>query len=88
MWDKAFAAYAFSQRPGPIIHCQRSILNSPPTAHFIFLQISICSDAIRNTLSTMEKNSDDDFNLDLNELESFIGLQVSRGVLAERNTPI
>ena len=34
------------------------------------------------------KIDDSDFNLHLNELESFIGLQLARGVLVGRNTPI
>ena len=35
-----------------------------------------------------EKIDDSNFNLHLDELESFIGLQLARGVLVGRNTPI
>ena len=43
---------------------------------------------IQKNTNNHGKKDNDDFDLHLDELESFIGLQISRGVLAGNNTPI
>ena len=51
--------------------------------------MNICSGVFRNTLSTTERKKDNDnFDLHVDELESFIGLQIARGVLVGKNTPV
>ena len=43
---------------------------------------------IQKNTNNHGKKDDDDFDLHLYELESFIGLQTARGLLAGNNTPI
>ena len=43
---------------------------------------------IQKNINNHGKKDDNDFDLHLDELESFIGLQIARGMLARNNTPI
>ena len=84
---RACAANVFSERPGPTSYCHRNIVHgSPYSAFHLFIDEHILKCVQKHTVNH-GRIDDSDFNLHLDELESFIGLQLARGVLVGRNTP-
>ena len=61
--------------------------DSPCSAFHLFIDEHILKCVQKHTINH-GKIDDSDFNLHLHELESFIGLQLARGVLVGRNTAI
>ena len=85
---RACAANVFSERPGPTSYCQRYIEHGSPYSDFqLFIDEHILKCVQKHSIN-YGKNDDSDFNLHLDELESFIGLQLARGLLVGRNTPV
>ena len=78
----------FSERHAPTSYCHRYIVHgSPYSAFHLFIDEHILKCVQKHTIN-QGRIYDSDFNLHLDELESFIGLQLARGVLVGRNTPI
>ena len=67
----------------PQVHCSRS----PYSALHLFLDEHHLKCVQKHTINHRKIN-DSDFNLHLDELESFIGLELALGVLVGKNTPI
>ena len=91
---RAWEAKVFSEHPGPTSYCHRNIVHgSPYSAFHLFIDEHILKCVQKHTINHRKiiydiKYNDSDFNLHLDELESFIGLQLARGVLVGSNTPI
>ena len=78
----------FSERPGPTSYCHRSVVNdSPYSAFHLFIDKHMLRCIQKRTINDGKKDNDD-FDLHVDELESFIGLQIARGVLVGKNTPV
>ena len=85
---RACAANVFSERSGPTPYCHRYIVHgSPYSAFHLFIDEHILKCVQKHTINH-GKIDDSDFKLLLDELESFIGLQLTRGVLVGRNALI
>ena len=85
---RASSSNVFSERSGPTCCCHRSVVNgSPYSAFHLFLDKHMLRCIQKHTISHGKKDNDD-FDLHVDELESFIGLQIARGVLVEKNTPV
>ena len=85
---RACAANVFSERPGPILYCHRYIVHgSSYSAFHLFIDEHILKCVQKHTINR-GRIDDTNFNLHLDELESFIGLKLAGGVLVGRNTPI
>ena len=78
----------FSERPGPTSYCHKSVVNgSPYSAFHLFIDEHMLRCIQKHTINHGKKDNDD-FDLHVDELESFIGLQIARRVLVEKNTPV
>ena len=78
----------FSERPGPTSYCHRSVVNgSPYSAFHLFIDEHMLRCIQKHTINHGKKDNDD-FDLHVDELESFIGLQIVRGVLIGKNRPV
>ena len=85
---RASAANLFSERPSPTSYCHRVVVQGSPYSAFHLFTDKYMLRCIQKNTNNHEKKDDDDFDLNLYELESFIGLQIARGVLAWNSTPI
>ena len=73
---------------GPTSYCHRSVVNSSPYSAFrLFIDEHMLRCIQKHTINHGKKDNDD-FDLHVDELESFIGLQIARGVLVGKNTPV
>ena len=78
----------FSERPVPTSYCHRYIVHgSHCSAFHLFIDEHILK-CFQKHMINHGKIDDSDFNLHLDELESFIGLELARCVLVGRNTLI
>ena len=85
---RASSSKVFAERPGPTSYCHRSVVNgSPYSAFHLFIDEHILKCIQKHTIDHGKKDNDD-FDLHVDELESFIGLQIARGVLVGKNTPV
>ena len=85
---RASLSNVFSGRPGPTSHCHRSVVNGNSYSAFhLFIDKHMLRCIQKHTINHGKKDNDD-FDLHLDELESFIGLQIARGVLVGKNTPV
>ena len=85
---RASSSNVFSERPGPTFYCHRSVVNgSPYSAFHLFLDVHMLRCIQKHTINHGKKDNDN-FDLHVDELESFIGLQIARGVLVGKNTPV
>ena len=87
---KALAANAFIERPGPTSYAYRYmyiVKDSPISAFHLFFDEPMLISIQKYTTShgTFDNKS---FSIHLDELESFIDLQLIRGVLVDKNTPL
>ena len=84
---RASSSNVFSERRGPTSYCHRSVVNgSPYSAFHLFIDEHMLKCIQKHTINHGKKDNDD-FDLHVDELESFIGLQIARGVLVGKNTP-
>ena len=68
-------------------YCHRSVVNGSPFSTFhLFIDEHMLRCIQKHTINHGKKDNDD-FDLHVDELESFIGLQIARGVLVGKNTP-
>ena len=78
----------FSERRGPTSYSHRSVVHgSPYSAFHLFIDEHMLRCIQKHTINHRKKDNDG-FDLHLDELESFIGLQIARGVLVGKNTPV
>ena len=85
---RASSSNVFSERPGPTFYCHRSVVNgSPYSAFHLFIDEHMLRCIQKHTINHRKKDNED-FDLHVDELESFIGLQIARGVLVGKNTPV
>ena len=85
---RASSSNVFLERPGPTSYCHRSVVNGRPYSAFhIFIDEHMLRCIQKHTINHRKKDNDD-FDLHVDELESFIGLQIARGVLVGKNTPV
>ena len=85
---RASSSNVFSERPGPTFYCYRSVVNgSPYSAFHLFIDEHMLRCIQKHSMNHGKKNHND-FDLHLDELESFIGLQIARGVLVGKNTSV
>ena len=85
---KAAAENVFSERPGPTPYSHRSVrVGSPLSAFRLFIDETMLRSIQKFTIKH-GKTDNDNFSMDIEELEKFIGLQIARGVLVDKNTPI
>ena len=85
---RASSSNVFSERPGPTSCCHRSVVNgSPHSAFHLFIDEHMLRCIQKHTINHGNKDNDD-FDLHIDELESLIGLQIARGVLVGKNTPV
>ena len=85
---RASSSNVFSERPGPTSYCHRSVVNGGPYSAFhLFLDKHMLRCIQKHTINYGKKDNDN-FDLHVDELESFIGLQIARGVLVGKNTPV
>ena len=86
--ERASSSNVFLERPGPTSYCHRSVVNgSPYSAFHLFIDEHMLRCIQKHTINHGKKDNDD-FDLHADELESFIGLQIARGVLVGKNTRI
>ena len=85
---RASSSNMFSERPGPTSYCHRSVVNgSPYSAFHLFIDEHMIRCIQKHTIDHRKKDNDD-FDLHVDELESFIGFQIAPGVLVGKNTPV
>ena len=78
----------FSERTGPTAYAQRGIRpQSPLSAFRLFIDEPMLRSILKFTVNHGKANNPN-FSVEIRELEKFIGLQIERGVLVEKNTPI
>ena len=71
---RASSSNGFSERPGPTSYCHRSVVNgSPYSAFHLFIDEHMLRCIQKHTINHGKKDNDD-FDLHVDELESFIGL--------------
>ena len=74
---RASSSNVFSERPGPTSYCHRSVVNGSPYSAFdLFIDEHMLRCIQKHTINYRKKNNDD-FDLHVDELESFIGLQIA-----------
>ena len=85
---RASSSNVFSERPGPTSYCHRSVVNGSPYSTFhLFIDEHMLRCIQKHTINHRKKDNDD-FDLHVDELESFIGLRFALGVLVGKNTPV
>ena len=85
---RAAAKNVFSGRPGPTSYSHRGIqLGSPLSAFRLFIDEPMLRSIQKFTVNH-GKAENESFTVELCKLEKFIGIQIARGVLAGKNTPI
>ena len=74
---RASSSNVFSERPGPTSYCHRSVVNgSLYSAFHLFIDEHILRCIQKHTINPGKKDNDN-FDLHVDELESFIGLQIA-----------
>ena len=85
---RAAAENVFSERSGPTSYSQRGVKSDSQLSAFrLFVDEPMLRSIWKFTIKHGQAD-DASFLVDLRELEKFIGLQVARGVLVGKNTPI
>ena len=85
---RATAENVFSARPGPTPFFHRGVqLGSALSVFRLFIDEPMLR-AVQKFSISHGKTKDESFSIELQELEKFIGLQIARGVLVGKNTPI
>ena len=85
---RASSSNVFSERPGSTFYCHRSVVNSSPyNAFHLFIDEHMLRCIQKHTINHGKKDNDI-FDLHVDELNSSIGLQIARGVLVGKNTPV
>ena len=85
---RASSPNVFSERSGPTSYCHRSVVNdSPYSAFYLCIDEHMLRCIQKHTINHGKKDNDD-FDLHVDELESFIGLQIARGVLVGKIKPV
>ena len=85
---KPAAENVFSARPGPTPFSHRGVqLESALRSFRLFVDEPMLR-AIQTFTINYGKTEDESFSIELHELEKFIGVQIVRGVLVSKNTPI
>ena len=85
---RASSSNLFSERLGPTSYCHRSVVNGSPYSAFDLFIDEHMHKCIQKHIINHRKKDNDDFDLHVDELESFICLQIVRGVLVGKNTPV
>ena len=76
----------FLDCPGSTFYCLRSVVHGNPCNAFHLFTDKHMLRCIQKHTINYRKKDNDDFNLHLYERESFVGLQVARGVLVGKDT--
>ena len=85
---RAAAKNVFSERTDPTTYAQRGIRpQSPLSAFRLFIDEPMLRSILKFTVNH-GKADNPNFSVEIRELEKFIGLQIARRVLVEKNTPI
>ena len=85
---RASLSNVFLERSYSRSYCHRSVVNgSPYSAFHIFIDEHMLRCIQKHTINHGKKDNDN-FDLHVDELESFIGLQIARRVLVGKNTPV
>ena len=85
---RASSSNVSSERPEPTSYCHRSVVNgSPYSAFHLFIDEHMLRSIQKHTINHGKKDNDD-FDLHVDELEKFTGLQIARVVLVGKNTPV
>ena len=85
---RASLSNVFSERPGPTSYCHGSVVHgSPYSAFHLFIDEHMLR-CIQKHTTNHGKKDNDNFDLHLDELVSFIRLQIAQGVLVGKNTPV
>ena len=85
---RAAAENVFSERSGPTSYSQKGVKSDSPLSAFrLFVDEPMLRSILKFTIKHGQAD-DASFSVDLRELEKFIGLQIARGVLVGKNTPI
>ena len=75
--ERASSSNVFSERSGPTSYCHRSVVNgSPYSAFHLFIDEHMLGCIQKHTINHKKKDNDD-FDLHVDELKSFIGLQMA-----------
>lgn len=80
------AVNVFRARPGPTPNARNRVV-SPLTAFTLFMDQPILRSIQKYTVMH-GKTKDPSYDVSIDTLYSFIGLQIARGVLAAKNTPV
>ena len=83
---RAAAENIFTQRSGPTSYSRIGVQSKSPHSAFGCLLMSPCFAQFKNIKHGQA--DDKNFSVELCKLEKFIGLQIARGVLMGKNTPI
>ena len=85
---RASSSNVFSEHPGPTSYCHRAVVHgSLYIAFHLFIDEHMLRCIQKHTINHGKKYNDN-FDLNVNELESFIGLQIAQGVLVGKNMPV
>ena len=85
---KAAAENIFSERSGPTSYFQRGVQSKSSFSAFCFFIDGLMLCSIQKYTIKHGQADDKNFSEKLCELEKSIGLQIARGVLTGKNTPI
>ena len=78
----------FTPKPGPTAYSCRQVMKESPLSAFQLYIDEIMLRSIQKYTIHHAHLDDKNFNCPLEELEKFIGLQIARGVLEKKNTPV
>ena len=85
---RAAAENVFLERTGPTAYAQRGIRPQNPLSVFrLFIDEPMLQSILKFTVNH-GKADNANFSVEIRELEKFIGLQIARCVVVEKNTPI
>ena len=85
---RAAAENIFSQRSGPTSYSRKGVQSKSPLGAFRLFINKPMLRSIQNYTIKHGQADDKHFSVELCELEKIIGLQIARGVLTRKNTPI
>ena len=86
--ERALAANVFTERPGLTSHTYRYIVKDSPISAFrLFVDKPMLRSIQKHTTSHV-RLEEENLTIHLDELESFVGLQIARGVLLGKNTSL
>ena len=78
----------FTPKPGPTAYSYRQVMKESPLSAFqLYIDETMLRSIQRYTIHHAHLDCKN-FNCPLEELEKFIGLQIARGVLERKNTPV